>query len=40
MFTRVVELTTKPGKNRQLADTIDEKKFQSFWVESPWSCLA
>ena len=25
MFTRVVELTTKPGKNRQLADTIDEK---------------
>jgi quinol monooxygenase YgiN len=25
MFTRVVELTTKPGKNRQLADAIDEK---------------
>ena len=25
MFTRVVELTTKPGKNRQLADTIDAK---------------
>ena len=25
MFTRVVELTTEPGKNRQLADTIDEK---------------
>ena len=25
MFTRVVELTSKPGKNRQLADTIDEK---------------
>jgi heme-degrading monooxygenase HmoA len=25
MFTRIVELTTKPGKNRQLADTINEK---------------
>jgi heme-degrading monooxygenase HmoA len=25
MFTRVVELTSKPGKNKQLADTIDEK---------------
>src|SRR5882724_12960279 len=25
MFTRIVELTTKPGKNKQLADTIDEK---------------
>jgi hypothetical protein len=25
MFTRIVELTSKPGKNRQLADTIDEK---------------
>jgi quinol monooxygenase YgiN len=25
MFTRIVELTAKPGKNRQLADTIDEK---------------
>ena len=25
MFTRVVELTSKPGKNRQLADAIDEK---------------
>ena len=25
MFTRIVELTTKPGKNRQLADTIDDK---------------
>ena len=25
MFTRVVELTTKPGKNRQLADTINDK---------------
>jgi quinol monooxygenase YgiN len=25
MFTRIVELTTKPGKNRQLADAIDEK---------------
>ena len=27
MFTRIVELTTKPGKNRQLADAIDEKVF-------------
>jgi len=25
MFTRIVELTAKPGKNRQLADAIDEK---------------
>ena len=25
MFTRVVELTTKPGKTRQLADTINDK---------------
>jgi heme-degrading monooxygenase HmoA len=25
MFTRVVELTPKPGKNRQLADTINDK---------------
>jgi heme-degrading monooxygenase HmoA len=25
MFTRVVELTAKPGKNRQLADTINDK---------------
>ena len=25
MFTRIVELTSKPGKNKQLADTIDEK---------------
>ena len=25
MFTRIVELTTKPGKDRQLADTIDGK---------------
>ena len=25
MFTRIVELTTKPGNNKQLADTIDEK---------------
>ena len=25
MFTRVVELTAKPGKNKQLADTINEK---------------
>ena len=25
MFTRIVELTTKPGKNRQLADAINEK---------------
>ena len=25
MFTRVVELTTKPGKNNQLSDTINEK---------------
>ena len=25
MFTRVVEITTKPGKNQQLGDTINEK---------------
>ena len=25
MFTRIVELTAKPGKNKQLADTIDEQ---------------
>jgi heme-degrading monooxygenase HmoA len=25
MFTRIVELTTKPGKNKQLSDTINEK---------------
>ncbi len=25
MFTRVVELTTKPGKNKQLTDTINDK---------------
>ena len=25
MFTRVVELTTKPGKHKQLADTINDK---------------
>ncbi len=25
MFTRVVELTAKPGKNKQLSDTINEK---------------
>ena len=25
MFTRVVELTTKSGKNKQLADTINDK---------------
>jgi hypothetical protein len=25
MFTRVVELTTKPGKSKLLADTIDDK---------------
>ena len=25
MFTRVVELTTKPGKNKQLSDTIKDK---------------
>ena len=25
MFTRVVELTTKPGKNKQLSDTITDK---------------
>ena len=25
MFTRVVELTTKPGKNKQLSDTISDK---------------
>src|SRR3984893_19318428 len=25
MFTRIVELTTKPGKTRQLSDTINDK---------------
>jgi heme-degrading monooxygenase HmoA len=25
MFTRIVELTTKPGKNKQLSDTINGK---------------
>jgi heme-degrading monooxygenase HmoA len=25
MFTRIVELTTKPGKNRELSDTVHEK---------------
>jgi heme-degrading monooxygenase HmoA len=25
MFTRIVELTAKPGKNRQLADAINDK---------------
>ena len=25
MFTRIVELTTKPGRNKQLAETIDDK---------------
>ena len=25
MFTRIVELTTKSGKNRQLSDTINDK---------------
>jgi heme-degrading monooxygenase HmoA len=25
MFTRVVELTTKPGKNKQLSETIHDK---------------
>ena len=25
MFTRIVELTTKPGKNKQLSDTISDK---------------
>ncbi|MGA8310559.1 MAG: antibiotic biosynthesis monooxygenase [Terriglobales bacterium] len=25
MFTRVVDLTSKPGKNTQLADTINDK---------------
>ena len=25
MFTRVVELTSKPGKNTQLADAINDK---------------
>jgi heme-degrading monooxygenase HmoA len=25
MFTRIVELTTKPGKNRELSDTINDK---------------
>jgi quinol monooxygenase YgiN len=25
MFTRIVELTTKPGKNEQLSATIDDK---------------
>ncbi len=25
MFTRIVELTTKPGKSRELSDTVHEK---------------
>lgn len=25
MFTRIVELTTKPGRNKQLAETINDK---------------
>ena len=25
MFTRIVELTTKPGQNKQLSDTINDK---------------
>ena len=25
MFTRIVELNTKPGKNKQLSDTINDK---------------
>jgi heme-degrading monooxygenase HmoA len=25
MFTRIVELTAKPGKNKQLSDTINDK---------------
>jgi heme-degrading monooxygenase HmoA len=25
MFTRIVELTTKPGKNKQLSDTVNDK---------------
>ena len=25
MFTRIVELTTKPGKNRELSDIINDK---------------
>ena len=25
MFTRIVELTTKPGKNKQLSETIHDK---------------
>ena len=25
MFTRIVELTTKPGKNKELSDTINDK---------------
>ena len=25
MFTRIVELTTKPGKDKQLSDTINDK---------------
>ncbi len=25
MFTRIVELTTKPGRNRELSDTINDK---------------
>jgi heme-degrading monooxygenase HmoA len=25
MFTRIVELITKPGKNKQLSDTINDK---------------
>ena len=27
MFTRIVELTTKPGKNKQLSDTISHVAF-------------
>ena len=28
MFTRIVELTTKPGKNRELQDTVNDKVLQ------------
>jgi heme-degrading monooxygenase HmoA len=28
MFTRIVELTTKPGKNRELQDTVSDKVLQ------------
>ena len=28
MFTRIVELTTKPGKTRELQDTVNDKVLQ------------